>query len=79
MIQAKLLGYRHCWKLLLLTHICHHNSFIPRISGIGQYDKIGLISNNRWEWAALAAASYSLNATIVPMVSLFSACEPIVN
>lgn len=35
--------------------------------GIGQYDKIGLISNNRWEWAALAAAAYSLNATIVPM------------
>ena len=37
--------------------------------GIGQHDKIGIISNNRWEWAALAAASYSLNAAIVPMVS----------
>jgi len=35
--------------------------------GIGEYDKIGLISNNRWEWAALAAAAYSLNAAIVPM------------
>jgi len=35
--------------------------------GIGKYDKIGLISNNRWEWAALASAAYSLNAAIVPM------------
>jgi len=35
--------------------------------GIGEYDKIGLISNNRWEWAALAAAAYSINAAIVPM------------
>jgi len=35
--------------------------------GIGEYDKIGLISNNRWEWAALASAAYSLNAAIVPM------------
>jgi long-subunit acyl-CoA synthetase (AMP-forming) len=38
-------------------------------TGIGEHDKVGLISNNRWEWAALAAASYSLNAAIVPMVS----------
>jgi long-chain acyl-CoA synthetase len=37
------------------------------ITGIGPHDKIGIISNNRWEWAALAAASYSLNAAIVPM------------
>lgn len=35
--------------------------------GIGPHDKIGLISNNRWEWAALASAAYSLNAAIVPM------------
>mmetsp|Transcript_20440 Transcript_20440/g.49151 ORF Transcript_20440/g.49151 Transcript_20440/m.49151 type:complete len:695 (-) Transcript_20440:118-2202(-) len=35
--------------------------------GIREYDKIGLISNNRWEWAALASAAYSLNAAIVPM------------
>jgi len=35
--------------------------------GIGEHDKIGLISNNRWEWAALASAAYSLNAAIVPM------------
>ena len=28
---------------------------------------MGIISNNRWEWAAIAAASYSLSATLVPM------------
>jgi long-chain acyl-CoA synthetase len=28
---------------------------------------VGIISNNRWEWATIAAAAYSLNATIVPM------------
>jgi long-chain acyl-CoA synthetase len=28
---------------------------------------VGIISNNRWEWATIAAASYSLNASIVPM------------
>jgi long-chain acyl-CoA synthetase len=32
-----------------------------------QYSKIGIIANNRWEWAAVASAAYSLNATIVPM------------
>ncbi|KAL7468978.1 hypothetical protein ACHAXS_009258 [Conticribra weissflogii] len=35
--------------------------------GIREYSKIGIISNNRWEWAALAAAASSLNAAIVPM------------
>jgi long-chain acyl-CoA synthetase len=30
-------------------------------------DKVGIISNNRWEWATIAAAAYSLNASIVPM------------
>lgn len=28
---------------------------------------MGIISNNRWEWATIAAAAYSLNATLVPM------------
>lgn len=28
---------------------------------------MGIISNNRWEWATIAAATYSLNATIVPL------------
>jgi long-chain acyl-CoA synthetase len=36
-------------------------------TGIREHCKIGLISNNRWEWAALASAAYSLNAAIVPM------------
>ena len=35
--------------------------------GIEEHSKIGIISNNRWEWATLAAAAYSLNATLVPM------------
>ncbi|EED93420.1 predicted protein, partial [Thalassiosira pseudonana CCMP1335] len=35
--------------------------------GIKEHSKIGIISNNRWEWAALASAAYSLNAAIVPM------------
>jgi len=26
-----------------------------------------MIANNRWEWAAIASAAYSINATIVPM------------
>jgi long-chain acyl-CoA synthetase len=28
---------------------------------------VAIISNNRWEWAAIAAAAYSLNASLVPM------------
>lgn len=35
--------------------------------GVQEYSKVGLISNNRWEWAALASAAYSMNATVVPM------------
>jgi long-chain acyl-CoA synthetase len=35
--------------------------------GIGEFDKVAIISNNRWEWAAIATASYSLNASLVPM------------
>eukprot|EP00978_Attheya_sp_CCMP212_P044640 scaffold317096_cov51-Attheya_sp.AAC.2 len=35
--------------------------------GVEEYSKIGIISNNRWEWATIAAAAYSLNATLVPM------------
>lgn len=38
-----------------------------RLSGVSQYDKVGIISNNRWEWACIAAAVYSLNANLVPM------------
>ncbi len=28
---------------------------------------MAIIANNRWEWATIAAATYSLNATLVPM------------
>jgi len=35
--------------------------------GVREYSKVGVISNNRWEWATIAAALYSLNATMVPM------------
>jgi len=35
--------------------------------GVNQYDKIGIISNNSAEWAMLASAAYSLNATLVPL------------
>eukprot|EP00538_Stauroneis_constricta_P006405 CAMPEP_0119558638 /NCGR_PEP_ID=MMETSP1352-20130426/10914_1 /TAXON_ID=265584 /ORGANISM="Stauroneis constricta, Strain CCMP1120" /LENGTH=721 /DNA_ID=CAMNT_0007606049 /DNA_START=116 /DNA_END=2281 /DNA_ORIENTATION=+ len=35
--------------------------------GVQKYDKVAMISNNRWEWAAIACASYSLSATVVPM------------
>uniref|UniRef100_A0A7S4EPR5 AMP-dependent synthetase/ligase domain-containing protein n=2 Tax=Pseudo-nitzschia australis TaxID=44445 RepID=A0A7S4EPR5_9STRA len=35
--------------------------------GIGEYSKVAIIANNRWEWATIAAATYSLNATLVPM------------
>lgn len=35
--------------------------------GVGPGDKIALIANNRWEWAAIACAAYSLTAGIVPM------------
>ena len=36
-------------------------------AGVTEFSKVGIISNNRWEWATIAAATYSLNATIVPM------------
>jgi long-chain acyl-CoA synthetase len=35
--------------------------------GVGEYSKVAIISNNRWEWATIAAATYSLNAILVPM------------
>lgn len=34
---------------------------------VGPGSKVALISNNRWEWAAVAAACFSLNASVVPM------------
>jgi long-chain acyl-CoA synthetase len=35
--------------------------------GVGRGDKVGIISNNRVEWAAIAYAVYGLGAIIVPM------------
>lgn len=35
--------------------------------GVRPYSKVGIISNNRQEWATIAAATYSLNAAVVPM------------
>lgn len=42
-------------------------SFLFVILGVSEFSKVGIISNNRWEWAAIASAVYSLNGTIVPM------------
>lgn len=35
--------------------------------GVVAGSKVAIISNNRWEWAVITAASYSLTATAVPM------------
>ena len=35
--------------------------------GVKDGSKVAIISNNRWEWAAVTAAAYSLKATAVPM------------
>ncbi|MGK3760905.1 MAG: long-chain acyl-CoA synthetase [Bacillariaceae sp.] len=45
----------------------HYYPFIFCHLGVEQYDKIGIISNNSTEWAMLAAAAYSLSATLVPL------------
>jgi hypothetical protein len=35
--------------------------------GIAKDDKVGIISNNRWEWAAVAYGTLNLGGQIVPM------------
>lgn len=35
--------------------------------GVTPYSKVAIISNNRVEWAVIAAATYSINAALVPM------------
>jgi long-chain acyl-CoA synthetase len=35
--------------------------------GVQAGSKVAIISNNRWEWATITAAAYSLSATAVPM------------
>lgn len=42
-------------------------SLVSPFAGVSSGDKVGIISNNRWEWAAIASACYSLNANLVPM------------
>jgi len=37
------------------------------MKGVTEFSKVGIISNNCWEWATIAAATYSLNSTLVPM------------
>jgi len=34
---------------------------------VREFSRVAIISNNRWEWATIAAATYSLNAIMVPM------------
>jgi len=41
--------------------------FLFVITGVGPNDKIALIANNRWEWAALACAAFARRASLVPM------------
>jgi len=52
---------------VLMTHKCLFLLYSTTYTGVMEFSKVGIISNNRWEWATIAAASYSLNATIVPM------------
>jgi long-chain acyl-CoA synthetase len=35
--------------------------------GVGEYDKVAIIANNRWEWATIATAAFSMKAAIIPM------------
>src|SRR3954463_14606143 len=35
--------------------------------GVGRGDKVGVIANNRLEWAVLAYATYGVGAALVPM------------
>eukprot|EP00804_Cyclotella_cryptica_P013704 CCRYP_016132-RC/>CCRYP_016132-RC protein AED:0.28 eAED:0.28 QI:348/1/1/1/1/1/11/531/685 len=46
------------------VHLCRA---LLKDVGVTTHSKVGIISNNRHEWATIAAATYSLNATLVPM------------
>ena len=52
-------GILLCSSNLIFTFNCE--------IGVKEFSKVGIISNNRWEWAVIASATYSLNATLVPM------------
>eukprot|EP00581_Thalassiosira_minuscula_P008068 CAMPEP_0183703644 /NCGR_PEP_ID=MMETSP0737-20130205/1321_1 /TAXON_ID=385413 /ORGANISM="Thalassiosira miniscula, Strain CCMP1093" /LENGTH=699 /DNA_ID=CAMNT_0025930441 /DNA_START=117 /DNA_END=2216 /DNA_ORIENTATION=+ len=49
------------------TDVSHCRSVLRDQLGVQPHSKVGIISNNRREWATLAAATYSLNAALVPM------------
>jgi long-chain acyl-CoA synthetase len=51
---------RPTFQLLFIAY------FAP-LEGVEVHSKVSIISNNRWEWATIAAAAYSLNASLVPM------------
>jgi long-chain acyl-CoA synthetase len=54
--------------MLLLSFDLHLTLYIVlTFLGVGAYDKVAIISNNRWEWATIATAAFSMKATIVPM------------
>lgn len=40
---------------------------VLRDLGVKEHDKVAIIANNRWEWVTIAAACYSMNASMVPM------------
>lgn len=48
------------------TNVAQCRSVLKHL-GVQSHSKVGIISNNRHEWATIAAATYSLNATLVPM------------
>jgi long-chain acyl-CoA synthetase len=47
--------------------VCHARYILQNELQITPYTKVGIISNNRYEWAIFAAATYSLSAILVPM------------
>jgi long-chain acyl-CoA synthetase len=48
-----------------VSHTHHYLSFF--FLGVEEFGKVAIIANNRWEWATIAAAAYSMNASLVPM------------
>mmetsp|Transcript_10532 Transcript_10532/g.15423 ORF Transcript_10532/g.15423 Transcript_10532/m.15423 type:complete len:777 (-) Transcript_10532:85-2415(-) len=46
-----------------ITHVLQHQFNMSNKSN----SKLGIISNNRWEWAAASTAAYSLNIPVVPL------------
>jgi long-chain acyl-CoA synthetase len=53
--------------MAVLLILCRPLTLLTFSVGVEEYGKVAIISNNRWEWATIAAAAYSLNASLVPM------------